>query len=229
MVSLTIASVIVAVLIRVGVLSPLLFSAAVFPFFYGTLRRNDHGMGVALVFRWAIALFATLLVVGVFLPDRLGAALPLSRTSERALEAWIRAEKSSPPADTGYLLWGMLAFLAGSLVSGGLLGFVIGAVAVGGAAYGALFVCRHGLNIIQVVLIGLPVWQLCLFVAGAFLLVPASVFVFERFFHSEKGTEDWARLRQYMYAGGAFFVLSIVLRYTVADAWRSLVERWTVF
>ncbi len=228
MVLLTIASAVVAVLIRVGVVSPLLFTAAVFPFFCGALRRNDHRTGVVLVFRWVIALFATLVVMGVFFPDRLRAALPLSEAAARTIEEWIRAPKASPPADAGYLLWGMLAFLAGSVVSGGLLGFVVGAVAVGGAAYGALFVCRHGLNIVQIGLVAFPVWQLSLFVAGAFLLVPASVFVFDRLFHIEKRMEDWAHLRQYMYAGAGFFALSIFLRFTVAGAWRALVERWTV-
>ena len=229
MVLMTIASVIVAVLIRVGVLSPIIFAAAVFPFFYHALRRNDHRMGVFLVFRWMVTLLATLLAIGVFLPDRLGAALPLSDAAVQTIETWLGAPKTPPPADAGYLLWGMLVFLAGSLLSGGLLGFIVGAVALGGAAYGALFVCRHGLNIVQIAFVAFPVWQLSLFIAGAFLLVPASIFVFERFFHIEKRMEDWARLKQYMYAGAGFFVLSILLRYTVAGAWRTLLDRWTVF
>jgi hypothetical protein len=122
----------------------------------------------------------------------------------------------------------MLSFVAASLASGGLFGFIIGSVALGGAAYGALFVFRHGLNIVQTGLVALPVWQLSLFVAGALFLVPASVFVFERFLHAEKRIEDRPRLRQCMYAGAGFFALSLLLHYTVAGVWRSLVERWTV-
>jgi hypothetical protein len=228
MVLATVASVVLAVLIQVGALSPLLFTAAVFPFFYRSLRRSDHRFGVSLVFRWGVALFFSLLIVGVFLPDRLGAALPLSGDAVRTVESWIREARTAPPADTGYLLWGMLAFLVASVLSGGLLGFILGAVAVGAAAYCALFVFRHGLNLFQIGFVAVPVWQLCLFVAGAFLLVPASVIVFERFFHIEKRTEDWERLRQYMYLGAGFFAMSIVLRYLTAGAWRALIERWTV-
>lgn len=228
MVLATIGSVVIAVALGVGVLSPLLFTAAVFPFFYRALHRGDHRLGVVLVFRWGVALFVSLLVAGVFVPHRLGAALPLSSEAVRAIESWIREPQGSPPADTGYLLWGMLAFLVAAVASGGLIGFIIGAVALGGAAFGALFVFRHGLNLIQIALVALPLWQLSAFVAGALLLVPASVFVFERFFHIERRVEDWQHLRQYMYAGAGFFALSILLRYAAAGAWRSLVERWTV-
>jgi hypothetical protein len=228
MVLATIASVFVASFVRVGVISPLLFTAVVLPFFYDSMRRSDHRSAVVLVFRWGVALFATLVVVGVFVPDRLGAALPFSDGAVRTVESWVRDPAAPAPAGSGYLFWGMLAFVAGSFLSGGLIGFIIGAVAIGGAAYSTLFVFRNGLNIIQTGLVALPVWQLSLFVAGACLLVPASVFVFEKFFHSEKRIEDRARLRQYMYAGAGFFVLSVLLFYTVAGAWRGLVDRWTV-
>jgi hypothetical protein len=229
MVLATVTSVIVAALIGVGILSPLLFTAAVFPFFYRALRHSDHRSGVALVFRWGIALFASLLVVGIFVPDRLGAALPLSDGAVRNVETWIREPQTAPPADTRYLLWGMLAFLVASVVSGGLLGFIIGAVGVGAAAYAAIFLFRHGLNIFQIGFVAIPVWQLSLFVAGAFLLVPSSVFVFERFFERRTRPEDWEHLRKYMYMGAGFFALSIALRYVTAGLWRTLIERWTVF
>ena len=228
MVIATFASVVVAVVFGIGLISPLLFAAAVFPFFYGAMRRNDHRSGVSLVFRWAVALFVSLLAVGVFVPDRLGAALPLSGEAVRAVEMWVRDQGTSPPADMRYLLWGMAAFLVASVISGGLLGFIIGAVALGGAAYAALFVCRHGLNILQIGLVAVPVWQLSIFIAGAFLVVPTSVFVFEKFFHIDKRTEDWARLRRYMYAGAGFFALSVALRYVAAGVWRTLLEKWTV-
>jgi hypothetical protein len=228
MVLATIASVIIAALIGIRPLSPLLFTATVFPFFYASLRRSDYHVATFLVIRWALALFVTLGIVGVFLPDRLGAALPLSESAVRTIERWITEPQSPPPADTGYILLGSLVFLAGSFLSGGLLGFIIAAVALGGAAYAALFVVRHGFNIFQVSLVALPVWQLSLFIAGALLLVPASVFVFERFLHVERRSEARARLKYNVVAAAGFFALSVLLRYAAADAWRSLVEKWTV-
>ena len=229
MVLATVGSVVAAAAIRVGVLSPFLFTAAVFPFFYRALRRSDHRAGIVLVFRWGFALFVSLLVIGAFVPDRLGSALPFSADAVRTFESWIRGPQAPPPADIGYLLWGMLAFLAGSVVSGGLVGLVLAAAALGGAAFGAIFLFRHGLNLLQIALVALPVWQLSAFAAAALLIVPASVFVYARFFHAEKRIEEWQRLRRFMYAGAGFFALSILLRYATAGVWRSLLERWTVF
>ena len=39
---MTVASVLVATILGVGFISPLLFTAAVFPFFYVAITRNDH-------------------------------------------------------------------------------------------------------------------------------------------------------------------------------------------
>lgn len=224
---LTIGAVLAATILGIGFISPLLFTAAGFPFFYSAMTRNDHRAGTVVVFRWAIALFVSILVAGVFVPDRLGAALPLSANSAHTIESWIRDPGASPPANLNYILWGMLAFTVGSVVSGGLLGFFIGAVAIGGAAYSALHVFRHGFNLIQISLVALPVWQLSLFLAGAFAMVPLSVFVFERFFNVEKRPRDWELLRTYMYTSAGFFVLSIALRYATAGVWRQLVDKWT--
>ncbi|UCG52787.1 MAG: hypothetical protein JSW58_04335 [Candidatus Latescibacterota bacterium] len=228
MVLLTIASVIVSTLVGVGFLSPLFHTAAVFPFFYSAMKRRDHRWGVILVFRWAIALFVTLVVVGVFVPGRVASSLPLAKDAVITIDAWVQDSATGPPADLSYLLWGMVAFLVGSVVSGGLLGFIVGAFAIGGAAYGALHIFRHGLNVLQIALLAVPLWQLSLFLAAGFLLVPTSQLVFDRFFNVEKDPEDWPLLRNCMYIGAGFFVLSIIFRYAISGPWRSLLERWTV-
>ncbi|MEJ2720646.1 MAG: hypothetical protein P8181_05835 [bacterium] len=228
MVLLTIASVILSVIIGIAVLSPLLFTAAVFPFFFSTMKLRDHRWAVILVFRWAIALFVTILVVGVFVPGRAESSIPLAAGAVATIKAWLNVPGAAPPADLPYMLWGMVLFVAGSAVSGGLLGFLVGSIAIGGAAYGALFIFRHGYNILQISLVSIPLWQLSLFVAGGFLLVPVSHLAFQRFLNVEKDPRDWTLLRNCMYMGAGFFLLSLVFRYATAGPWRSLLERWTV-
>ncbi len=228
MVLATISSVVLATLLSVKLISPLLFTLAVFPFFYKAIRHNDYRLSIVLISRWAITLFVTLLAVGVFVPGRLGSSLPFADSAVATLETWLRDPTTSPPANLGYILWGMAAFLVGSVVSGGFLGILVGSVALGGTAYVALFVFRHGINIIQIALVAVPLWQLSLFVTGAFLLAPMSIFMFDRFFHIERRYEEREMLRHYMYIGAGFFVLSILLRYAAAGLWRVLIERWTV-
>jgi hypothetical protein len=228
MVLLTIASVIVSTIIGIGLMSPLLHTAAVFPFFYTAMKQRDHRWSITLVFRWIVTLFATIVILGVFVPGRVGTSIPLSENVVESITAWVTIPGSTPPADLSYLLWGMAFFLVGSVVSGGLIGFLVGSVAIGGAAFGALFIFRHGFNILQVALVAVPLWQLSLFVAGGFILVPVSHFVFERFLNVEKDPADWPLLRNCMYMGAGFFILSLVFRYATAGPCRSLLERWIV-
>jgi hypothetical protein len=228
MVLLTIASVIIATIFGVGLLSPFLYTAAVFPFFYTAMKKREHRWSVILVFRWAVTLFATIVVLGVFVPGRMGASIPLADNVVGTIIAWITISGSAPPADLSYLLWGMALFLVGSVVTGGLIGFLVGSVAIGGAAFGALFIFRHGFNILQVALVAVPLWQLSLFVAGGFILVPASQIAFERFLNVEKDPDDWPLLRNCMYMGAGFLLLSLIFRYATASPFRSLLEQWTV-
>jgi hypothetical protein len=225
---MTIASVIVATLIGVGPVSPILHTAAVFPFFYTAMKKRDHRWSVVIAFRWALALFATIVVVGVFAPGRVGSSIPLSANVVGAIDAWVKVPGSAPPADLSYLLWGTIFFLIGSVISGGFVGFLAGSIAIGGAAFGALYIFRHGFNILQVALVVVPLWQLSLFVAGGFLLVPVSQFAYERFLNVERDTDDWPLLRNCMYIGAGFFLLSLIFRYVTAGPWRALLERWTV-
>ena len=123
----------------------------------------------------------------------------------------------------------MAIFLVGSVISGGLAGFVIGSLALGGAATGALFLFEHGGNIVQITLTALPPWQWSLFACGALMLVPAATPFLDRFIKSERTDEGRRALRVYMYAGAACFVLSVLLRMTTAGVWQGILQRWTIF
>jgi hypothetical protein len=226
MVLLTIASVILSSIIAVAWLTPLLHAGAVFPFFYSTMRSRGAGWSLTLVVRWAAAVLAATIAVGVFIPARMQASQLFSARVVSALEAWLTSAQAPPPADYSYILWGMVVFLVGSVVSGGLAGFVIGSLALGGAATGALFLFEHGENIVQIALTALPLWQWSLFACGALLLVPAATPFFDRFIKSAE--EDRRPLRFYMYAGAACFVLSVLLRLTTAGVWQRILQRWTI-
>ena len=229
MVLLTIASVVLSTIVAVAWLTPLFHAAAVFPFFYTAMRQRRTGASLALVVRWGAAVLLATIVLGVFVPARMEASQLLSARTVPVLESWLTSAQAPPPADYSYILWGMAVLLVGSVVSGGLVGFVVGSLALGGAATGALFLYEHGRNIVQITLTALPPWQLCLLACGALLLVPAATPFFDRFIKSEVPGESRKPLRIYMYAGAVCFVLSVLLRLTAAGAWQRLLQRWTVF
>jgi hypothetical protein len=229
MVILTISSVILSAAIGFRWLSPILHVAAVFPFFSAAMKRHKHHGSLALAVRWAAAVFVTTIVVGIFVPGRVGASVPFAQLTTAALANWVRFPDAPPPADYAYLLWGIVGFLLATLVSGGLLGFVLASVALGHAALGALFLFRYGENVIQITLVAVPLWQWGIIAAAIFMLVPTSLPFFQRYVRIKRVVEDRAVLRDFMYMGGALVIASLLLRVVTAGPWRTILREWTIF
>ena len=229
MVLLTISGVVIATLISFKPLTPIIYAAAILPFYYATMRRQAHRWALILSLRWAIALFASILVVGVFAPDRVAASLPLAAGTVGDLRAWVTHTGGSPPAGFLYLIWGMAVVLGASFASAGFLGFVLAAVVVANTAHTALYLLRHGNNIVQTALVAVPLWELSFAVAVVLILIPSGVPLFERYLGDRGVESDRSELRAVMIAGAGLFVLSLVLRIALPGVWRGLLERWTVF
>ncbi|MEE9269587.1 MAG: hypothetical protein V3V49_04930 [Candidatus Krumholzibacteria bacterium] len=229
MVILTILSVVLSAAVGSRWFSPILQVAAVFPFFSAAMRRHKHHESLALAARWGAALFVTTIVVGVFVPGRIGASVPFAQLTTAALANWIRFPDAPPPADYGYLLWGLVGFLLATLVSGGLLGFVLASVALGNAALGALFLLRYSENVIQITMVAVPLWHWGIIAAAILMLVPASLPFFQRYVRIERVVEGRTVLRGFLYMGGAMVVASLLLRAVTAGPWRNILREWTIF
>jgi len=228
MVLLTIAAVVVSTVIGKRALSPILHVAAIFPFYYSAMKEQRHRRCLALVMRWAAALFVTTVLAGVFAPSRVTASLPFGDRAVAVLSNWLATSQSQPAADYSYILWGLAVFLVGTAVSGGLIGLLVGSVALGGAACGALYLFENGNNVLQIAISALPPWQLSLFACGAFCLLPTSLPFFERFLKIERVAESKQALLTYLYIGAGFFVVSLILRLALAGMWQHLLQRWTI-
>jgi hypothetical protein len=227
MVLLTIASVLVSTLVGVPWITPILHVGAVFPFYFRAMKQHRHRSSLALIARWAAAAFMTTMLLGAFVPGKVEESLLFSSASARVVESWLTSQ-GSPPANYPYLLWGLVAFLAGTVVSGGLAGFLMGSVAIGAAASGALFVFAHGNNVFQMMIVAIPPWQWSAFGCAAFLMVPAARPFFDRFVQTERVAEEKRVMVVFMYAGASCFLLSIILRWATAGALHDLVRRWTI-
>lgn len=221
----TVGSVVLSTILGVRFISPVLHAAAILPFYYAAMRRHLHHLSVVLIFRWAITLFCSVVLVGVFLPARMAVSVG---TTGVAMQQWITGT-GHPAADFPYLLWGMLAFLAGTAVSGGVLGLIIGAIALAGAGGSTLYLFEHGTNVISITLTAVPLWQWCFFISGALVLVPTAVPVFNRIVKPQRVAEGGEALRKFMIAGGLGFLLSLILRLATADVWQTLLRRFTTF
>jgi hypothetical protein len=221
----TVGSVVLSVILGVRFISPLLYAAAILPFYYAAMRRHLHHLSVALIFRWALTLLCSVIIVGVFVPARMASSIGSTGT---VMQQWI-TDGGHPAAGFRYLLWGTVAFLAGTAVSGGVLGLIIGAIALAGAAANALFLFEHGTNVISISATAVPPWQWCIFISAGLLLVPTALPLFDRLLKPEREAESKEPLRTFMIAGGVGFLLSLVLRFAAADLWQLLLRRFTTF
>jgi hypothetical protein len=228
MVVAAIASVILSTAIAFKPITPILHASAVIPFYYLAMVRNDFKWSAMLVGRWAVAVYLTILIIGVFVPERVARSLPAAIGTAEAVEAWINHPASAPPADFLYLVVGIMAFAVVCAASGGVLGFIPGSIAIGSAAYGALFLFRHGQNVVQISLVAVPLWHLSFLLSGIALLVPMGYPLFKRRFHLATEPEGKRILRILLVSGVGLFLLSLLLRLTTASAWRSILDRWTL-
>lgn len=216
----TVGSVVLSTLIGHPIVSTLLHVAAVIPLYYASMRRNLHHLSMSIVIRWGVTLAMTLVCVGVFAPARVASSTLFSDAASETLRSWLMGS-GSPPANYAYQLWGMMAFFAGTAVSGGLLGLILLSVAVESSAWGALFLFEHGTNIIPIALTAIPLWQWLLFVSAEVLLVPVAIPVFERLFKPDRVAEGREVLRRYLIVGGGLFLLSLLLRLSLAGTWQT--------
>ncbi|MFQ5510277.1 MAG: hypothetical protein ACE5EO_00355 [Candidatus Krumholzibacteriia bacterium] len=229
MVVLTILSVIVSTAVGFKWLSPFLHVAAVFPSFGAAMRARRHRLALALAVRWAVAVFATTVVVGVFVPDQVGRSVVFAYASVTGISQWLNTPGAPPPADYAYLLWGIAVFLAGALLSGGAVAFVVASVALGNAAFGVLFLLKYAFNIVQIALVAIPPWQASILGAALLMLVPASLPFYERVVRTGPETSDRRVVRGLMYAGAVLVVASLLLRVAVAGPWHTVLREWTLF
>jgi hypothetical protein len=223
----SILSVLLSILIAVKVITPLLLTAAIFPFFLHAMQKGLHCRAAKLTARWAITVFACVVIVGGFVSARAERTFPYAGQSMDTIEDWIAGTNDTPPADYKMLIGGGLAFALAAAVSGGALGFILASLALGSSAYGSAYLFQQGDNIFHILLIAMQPWLLCMFAAGIFLVVPSAYPLHHRLSHTTT-TGDRRGLLRLTYVGVGLFILSIVLRLTTAGAWKTLTERWTI-
>ncbi|MFH1755335.1 MAG: hypothetical protein ABIA59_06485 [Candidatus Latescibacterota bacterium] len=220
-------SVLLSILIAVKILSPILLTAAIFPFFIHVMKKGRHRRAAILTARWAITVFICVVITAGFVSDRAEKSFPLAKTSVDVIEDWIAGTSDTPPADFKLLVGGIFAFVAAAAVSGGALAFVLASLALASSACGSAFLFLQGDNILHILLIAVQPWLLCIFAAGIFLVVPSASLLLKRCM-AEPVPAGNKPLRRYIYVGTALFLLSIGLRIFTAGTWRAFTERWTI-
>ncbi len=220
-------SIVLSILFVLKPLTPILIAASVFPSFYSAMKKCLFRKALGLVVRWAVTIFLVSMIAGGFNPVRTEKSIPLAKQSVEIIHSWITEKDGAPPANYDYLIGGALVFTAATVISGGAVGFIVGALALASSGYAASYLFRQGDNIFHVLLIAMPPWHLSLFVACILLAVPAAFLFYNRFFKTEE-SHDRRNILFYTYIGSGLLLLSLVFRVAMAGIWKGFAESWTV-
>jgi hypothetical protein len=230
-VGLSVAAVVIAVVVGLPPLTPLITTAPIAWIVIGRLRAEAGAAPSGLFLRWALSVFATALISTAFVWDRAVQSFPYAASAVGAMRQLL-AGNADPPGGFVFLTLGMVIFVALSTVSAGILGCVLGSVALGAGAVGAAAMYRSGDNVFQLLLVTVPWWQLA-FYAAAIVALPALVSisrstVLRRSTGGGKTAPEWGRIRRDLAVAGGLWLGAIVLRLALASAYVRLLQRWTL-
>jgi hypothetical protein len=227
-IALTIAAVVVAVVIAVPLLTPVIVTAPIIKLLVEKTRTGDQRAVTSGVLRWVISVFATTLVVSAFVPERVSDSFPFAANASEHMISWLAGSASTPPASYGYLFAGMAAFLTACLLSVGILGSLLWSITLGTSAVAAASLYAAGYNIVQITVIALPPWQISLFASALFVLAPLASLSRRIVFRKCENDFEWQVWRRHALVAGSLFLLSILLRLTIAGPYLALARHWTI-
>ena len=89
-------SVVLSTLLATRALTPVLHTAAIFPFFYAAQRRQDDAWAATIVIRWMLALLIGTMIAGAFAPDRVAASVPFGESAIQTMRLWLSESGAAP-------------------------------------------------------------------------------------------------------------------------------------
>ncbi len=228
MVGSSIAAVLIAVVISFPPVTPLIITAPVVPAFIKKTRAADCRAITGVSWRWAVSLFATVLAASAFVPERVSNSFLFAVRASENMHGWLTGIATGAPASYVYIVAGMATFVAVSVLSAGVLGCVLGSIALGASAVAAASLYAQGHNIVQITLVAIPPWQIALFASGLFIVAPAAMLSRRAVFRLSGDGFVWHDVRRHTLVAAGLFVLSLLLRLAIAGPYLALVRHWTI-
>lgn len=221
-------AVVLSVALGMSFVTPVLTAAALAPFFFGAMRKNDLRLAFSLTARWCMSVFIASFILCAYLPERTIGSMPFADAMIRAFTAWLSGVSGGAPFGPAMMLGGVLSFAVLSLVSGGMAAILAGGGAVCGAACVFAHMMRHGDNILHLALLGLPPWIIAFALSVLFTVVPAALPFYRRIRGSRTIEGNAAVWKRYAATGAALVLAGVVLYLALNGAWRTLLNACTL-
>jgi len=204
------------------VLLPILAAACVYPSFALLLVRERRGASIAAALLWALSLSAAVVVLTHRDPARTGRAVLNGVAYRDEMLAYVRSgtgREVDPARFVPQHLLHLAGFAALTLVSGGLLGLVLGAILVAFMSYyvGSLTL---GAAPLRGALLGWPPWAVLR--VAAFVLL--GTVLARPLIARATGRRLAGGDRPLLVAAAALLVLDVLLKAILAPAWAAILR-----
>lgn len=210
---------------------PLLSALVIFPLFVWAVRLGRPRRAIALAGFWAICQAAAMLIASLLLAQQAGLAIFNGLEMRSEVMSWIASGQAAQGSVAGVplslpkLLTQALVVAGGSLLTAGLAGLIVDALALNATSYIAVSLAQMASQPVLTLLLAWPIWTMVrlagYFVAGAALAEPLAFGDL-----SLQGWAAWWRRRRRLLAIGAGLVLlGILLQLVLGPAWTSLLRQ----
>jgi hypothetical protein len=202
---------------------PVLATIAVYPSFALFVSRGRRAAAVTTALVWAFSLAATLIFAASRDPARVGAVVPRGPEYRDEMFAYVASGHGQETEPARFLprhAIDLILFVALSLVSGGLLGILMGGVLVGYMSYyvGSL---ACGAAPWRAALLGWPPWAILRVVAFVLIGVVAARPLVTRLARREASSGGDRRL---LIAAAVLLLLDVALKTALAGEWAVLLR-----
>ncbi|HLV01902.1 MAG TPA: hypothetical protein VKZ59_11585 [Acidobacteriota bacterium] len=207
---------------------PVLQTAVFFPVYFRHLQHKEWKQAFGLSLVWAVSLSATVSLLSWYAPERASEMIINGEQYQAEMFSWI-ATGEGAETDIGRFLplqvTHLLLFTVLTLVSGGLLGLLMGSVLLNYMSFYVGTLLGHATNVIGVLALAWPPWAM-LRVAGFILIaIVLSSLAYRRVGLQSLGFDLEKHIGR---KGLILLILDILLKWGLAPLWQTWLSRLTV-
>ena len=202
---------------------PVLETFAVYPSFAFFVTRGRRAAAVGATLLWAFGLAATVIFAAARDPVRVGAAVPRGPEYRDEMFSYVatgHGQETDPSRFLPRHALDLALFVALSLITGGLLGLVMGGVLVGYMSYYVGSLAAGGAPL-RAALLGWPPWAILRVVAFVLIGVVAARPLLARLARRDVPATGERRL---LVAAAVLLVLDVVLKTVLAAGWAAILR-----
>lgn len=208
-------------------LLPFLQAAVFFPVYFRQMQRKRWRRAFSLALLWAVTLSATVIILSWQDPQRTGETVLNGEEYKEEMFRWV-ATGEGPESDIRQFLplhlLHLILFSTLSLISGGMLGLLMGSILLNYMSYYVGTLLSHSLTFLPVVALAWPPWAILRVIGFILIAISLSSLAYRRVGLESLGLRLEITIAR---AGLVLLVLDILLKWLIAPVWQLWLKQLT--